>query len=66
MAFLIMILSLVLLASTITLASPSISCSDLMPDNYDALKAPNNQTAQVAFQPSVMNIGEVNVKDQVN
>ena len=61
-----MILSLVLLASTIKLASPSISCSDLMPDNYDPMRAPSNGSVKVAFQPSVMNIAKVNVQDQVN
>lgn len=68
MASVTVILSLILLASAIRLASPSIKCSDLMPANYDVMKAPcdgSNETIQVAFQPSVMNIANVNVQDQV-
>ena len=65
MASLTMIGYLIFLASTIKLAS-SISCLDLMPDNYDAMRAPSNGSVQVAFQPNVLNIAKVNVQDQVN
>lgn len=66
MASLIIISSLVMLASTVTSASHPITCSDLISDNYDAMQAPSNETVQVAFQANVMNIAKVNVQDQVN